>query len=61
VTVTLEEGTTTLKFRYYAGGQGDGVSRTYRVPKKLTANTLLSVTTSAGVTVFVEVHGFTAP
>lgn len=61
VTITLEEGTTTLKFRYYAGGQGDGVARSYTVPKKLTANTALTVTTSAGVTVFVGIHGYTAP
>ena len=61
VTVTLEEGTTTLKFRYYGGGQGDGVSKVFQVPMKLTANTLLSVTTSAAVTVMVVVNGYTAP
>ena len=61
VTVTLEEGTTTIKFRYYGNGAGDGVTRQLRVPIKIAANTLLSVTTSAAVTVFVAVNGFTAP
>ena len=61
VDVTLEEGTSTFKFRYYASGAGDGVTRNLRTPKKLTANTALTVTTSAAVTVTVGVHGYTAP
>lgn len=61
VTVTLEEGTTTLKWRYYASGQGDGVALSLRTPIKLTANTALTVTTSAAVTVTLVVTGYTAP
>ena len=61
VTVTLEEGTTTLKFRYYGNGAGDGVALRLNTPIKLAANTLLSVTTSAAVTVTVVVSGYTAP
>lgn len=61
VTVTLEESTTTLKFRYYAAGQGDGVSKNFTVPIKIAANTLISVTTSAAVTCTVVVCGYTAP
>lgn len=61
VDITLEEGTTTLKFRYYAGGKGDGVARSYTTPKKFTANTALTVTTDAAVTIFLAVHGYTAP
>src|SRR5574342_631575 len=61
VTVTIEESTTTLKFRYYASGQGDGVAHSFRVPIKITANTLISVTTSAAVTVFLSLNGYTAP
>jgi hypothetical protein len=59
VTVTLEEGTSTLKFRFYAASAGQNVSRNLRVPIKLTANTALTVTTSAAVTC--TVCGFTAP
>lgn len=60
VTVTIEESTSTLKWRYYGGGQGDGVSINFTTPLKIAANTLISVTTSAAVTVFLDVHGFTA-
>ena len=59
--VTLEEGTTILKFKYYASGQGDGVAHAFVSPIKLTANTAITVTTSAAVTVFVAVNGFTGP
>lgn len=61
VTITLEEGTSTLKFRYYAAAAGDGVSKAFQVPIKLTANTALTVTTSAAVTATVVVNGYTAP
>ena len=60
VTVTIEQGTTVLKFKYYAAGQGDGAARSYISPKKLQANQPITVTTSAAVTVYVEVHGYTA-
>lgn len=61
VTVSLEEGTTTLKFRYYGNGIGDGSAPSFKCPIKLTANTALTVTTSAAVTTFVLVSGYTAP
>lgn len=61
VTVTLEEGTATLKFRFYAASAGQNVNRNLRVPIKLTANTALTVTTSAAVTCTVGVCGYTAP
>lgn len=61
VTVTIEEGTTVLKFRYYGSGQGDGVSSHFIVPIKITANTAITVTTSAAVTVFLSLNGYTAP
>jgi hypothetical protein len=61
VDITFEEGTTTAKFKYYAGGEGDGVSKEFRVPIKLTANTALTVTTSVAVTVFYTVCGYTGP
>lgn len=61
VNVTLEEGTTVLKFKHYANAQGSTVAKTFRVPIKLAANTALTVTTSAAVTVALTVCGFTAP
>ena len=61
VTVTIEQGTTTLKFRYYGSGQGDGVVANFVTPKKIAANTNITVTTSAAVTVFVGINGYTAP
>ena len=61
VDVTLEEGTTTLKWKYYAGGQGDGVALRLNTPIKIAANTLISVTTSGTVNVTLVVTGYTAP
>ena len=61
VTVTIEEGTTVTKFKYYGSGQGDGVAHAFVTPIKVTANTAVTVTTSAAVTVFVAVNGYTAP
>lgn len=61
VNVTLEEGTTVLKWKYYASGQGDGASVNFTTPIKITANTLISVTTSAAVTLTLVVTGYTAP
>lgn len=60
VDVTLEEGTTTLKWKYYGGGQGDGAAVRLNTPIKLAANTLLSVTTSGAVNVTLVVTGYTA-
>ena len=61
VDVTIEEGITTLKWKYYSAGQGDGVALRLNTPIKLAANTLLSVTTSAVVNVTLVVCGYTAP
>lgn len=61
VDVTVEESTTTLKWKYYAGGKGDGAVATFTPPLKITANTLISVTTSAAITVTLVVSGYTAP
>ena len=61
VTVTLEEGTSTLKFRFYASAAGQTANRNLTVPMKLTANTALTVTTSAAATCTVSVSGYTAP
>lgn len=61
VTVTIEEGTTVLKWRYYAAGAGDGSAPSFTTPIKITANTAITVTTSAAVTVFLLVAGYTAP
>jgi hypothetical protein len=61
VNVTLEEGTTVLKWKYYAAAQGDGASVNFTVPIKLTANTALTVTTSGAITLTLVVTGYTAP
>ena len=61
VNVTLEEGTTVLKWKFYGSGQGDGVSAHLISPIKLTAATALTVTTSGAVTVTVVVSGYIAP
>ena len=61
VNVTIKESTTTLKWKYYASGQGDGASVNFTVPIKITANTLISITTSGAVTLTLVVTGYTAP
>ena len=61
VNVTLEEGTTVFRWRYYGSGQGDGVALSLTTPIKLAANTTLTVTTSAAVTITLIVSGYTAP
>lgn len=66
VNVTLVEGTATAAagntvFKFIGSAQSDGVSRSYKVPKKLAPGQALTVTTSGAVTVEVEVHGYTAP
>lgn len=65
VTVTLVEGpaaagASNTLFKFIGAAQADGVARSYRVPKKLPPGVPLTVTTSAAVTVEVEVHGYTA-
>ena len=63
VTVSLEEDDTTddLIDRMYCSGQGGGHERHMITPHKMTANQALLLTTSAAVTVFVAVSGYTAP
>jgi hypothetical protein len=61
VTVTLEEGMTVLKHRFYGSAAGQSASRNLRVPMKLAANTALTVTTSAAIACTVAVSGYTAP
>jgi len=66
VNITLIEGglaasATNTKFKFIGSTQSDGVSRSYKVPKKLRPGMSLTVTTSGAVTVEVEVHGFVAP
>jgi hypothetical protein len=59
--VTIEEGTTTMKFKYYCNGKGDGVAKSFVAPIKITANTLVSWTTSAAVNATVVLSGYTGP
>jgi hypothetical protein len=63
VTVSLEEDDTTddLIDRMYCSGLGGGHERHLITPHKTTANQALLLTTSAAVTVFVAVSGYTAP
>lgn len=66
VNVTLVEGgnaavAANTKFKFIGSAQADGVSRSYKVPKKLKPGASLTVTTSGAVTVEVEVHGYIAP
>lgn len=58
VTVTFEEGTATFKWRYYASAAGDGASVHFLTPLKILANTALTVTSSAGVTITYVVSGY---
>lgn len=64
INLTIKDGvsvTSSQKFKYYAGGQGDGVALTFNPPIKMTVNTHVGVTTSAGQTNFLAVTGYTAP
>lgn len=60
--VLFEEGTTTTVLGpfYLEAVSGRGLAIQFRTPKKLTANTALSVTTSAAVLHSIEVLGYTA-
>lgn len=60
-TVTIEESTNVLKFKYYGAGIGDGVAIALPNPIRITANTLVSYTTTGAVNVFVGIGGYTAP
>lgn len=61
--VFFEEGTTTkiLGPYYLEAINGRGFVMSFRTPKKLTAATLLSVTTSAAIAHAIDVMGFIAP
>lgn len=60
-TITIEESTTTLKWRHYCAAAGDGKADHFIVPIKITANTLVSVTSSAAITFFLNLNGYTQP
>ena len=60
--VFFEEGATTVLGPYYLEAvAGRGVALHFQVPKKITAATALTVTTSAAIAHSVDVTGFTAP
>ena len=61
VNVTIEEGTSTLRHRYYCTAIGNGDNTRFDPPLKFAANTAATLTTSAAQTVFVAIGGFTAP
>ena len=58
VTVTLNEGTSPMKFNFYGQAAGDGVSAG-GIQVKLAVNTSLTITTSNGTTVTLVVSGYT--
>lgn len=58
VTVTLEEGTSVFKFRFYGQAAGDGVALGETLIT-LAENTALTVTTSAAISVSLTVSGYT--
>lgn len=59
--VFFEEGSTTVLGPFYLEGKsGRGVALSFRTPKKITANTALTVTTSGAVAHSIEVLGFVA-
>lgn len=58
----FEESTTTVLGPYYLEAvAGRGMSLHFGTPKKITANTALTVTTSAAIAHSIDVTGFTAP
>ena len=61
VNITLEEGTTTLKWKGYGDAQGWGTAKPFATPIKLTAATALTVTSSGAVTFTLVVSGFVGP
>lgn len=58
VTITISDGSGAVKWKYYASGQGDGVSKRLRCPIKCASNQNLRVTSSAAQTFFVAVSGY---
>ncbi len=65
LTVLFEEGTTTgvLGTYYLPGTIGSNIQISFKTPKKLTAATLMSVTTTQAVSVIytIDVTGYTGP
>ena len=61
VDITVEQGTATFKWRYYADAAGAGAMATFRVPLKLTANTSVTYTTSGAIEHTIVMTGYTAP
>jgi hypothetical protein len=61
VDITIEEGASVLRFKYYANAIGDGVSKEFMEAQKLAENTALTLTTSAAIPVTVVVVGFIGP
>lgn len=60
--IFFEESTTKVLGPYYLEGvSGRGVALSFKTPKKVTANTALTVTTSAAVAHSIDVLGFIAP
>lgn len=60
--IFFEEGSTTILGPYYLEATaGRGMAIQFATPKKVTANTALTVTTSAAIAHGLDVHGFVAP
>ncbi len=60
--VFFEEGATTVLGPYYLEAvAGRGLALTFQTPKKITANTALTITTSAAIAHGIDVTGFIAP
>jgi hypothetical protein len=60
--IFFEESTTTVLGPYYLEAvAGRGASIHFNTPKKITANTAVTVTTSAAIAHGLDVHGFIAP
>jgi hypothetical protein len=61
INMFLEEGASKVLGPYYLEATaGRGMSVTFNPPKKITANTALTVTTSAAIAHSVDITGFTA-
>jgi hypothetical protein len=60
VDVTIEQGTSVFKWRYYASAASDGASLSLRAPITLAANTAVTYTTSAAIEHTIVVTGYTA-
>lgn len=61
VTVTLEEGTSTFKWRFYGVSAGDNQRLNFSPPLELIDNTALTYTTSGAIEHCIVVTGITGP